>query len=177
MRETRVSSQLIYDGAIMRVQKDIIRLPDGSEGFREYLRHIGAVCVIPVTENNEVVVERQYRYPVDRVILEIPAGKLDSPEENRLSAIQRELREETGFTAEEWTDLGPLFAAPAYSDEYISMYMARGLRRGEQHLDEGEVLDVALVPLADLVRDVMEGRIPDSKTQICILKAARLLGI
>ncbi len=177
MRETTVSSEDIFHGKILHVKKDIIRLPDGSESFREIIRHIGAVCVIPVTENNEVIVERQYRYPIDRVILEIPAGKLDAPDEDRLSAIQRELREETGYNADEWINLGGLFCAPAYSDEYITMYLAKGLHRGERHLDEGEFLDVSLVPLADLVQAVMDGEIPDAKTQICILKAARFLNI
>ncbi len=176
LRETQISSQDLFEGAILHVKKDIIRLPDGSEGFREIIRHIGAVCVIPVTDQNEVVVERQYRYPPDQVLLEIPAGKLDAANEDRLSAAQRELREETGYTAEEWIDLGGLYAAPAYSDEYITMYLAKGLHRGERHLDAGEFLDVQLVPLAELVQAVMSGEIPDAKTQICILKAARLLG-
>ena len=133
--------------------------------------------MIPVLDNGDVIMERQYRYPLDRVILEIPAGKLDAPDEDRLSAIQRELREETGYTADEWTELGDFHPAPAYSDEYISMYMARGLHKGERHLDEDEFLDVYAIPLADLVREVMEGRISDAKTQVCILKAARLLGL
>jgi ADP-ribose pyrophosphatase len=130
-----------------------------------------------VTENNEVIVERQYRYPIDRVITEIPAGKLDSREEDRLSAAKRELREETGLTADEWIDLGGFYSAPAYSDEYISMYMARGLHQGKQELDPDEFLDVEKVPLSELVEDVMAGRIPDAKTQTAILKAARILGM
>ena len=121
--------------------------------------------------------ERQYRYPLDRVILEIPAGKLDAANENRLSAIQRELREETGYTAEEWTVIGDFHPAPAYSDEFITMYMARKLRKGDRHLDADEFLDVYTVPLKDLVEDVMAGRISDAKTQVCILKAARILGL
>ena len=159
------------------MQRDTVRLPNGSETIREVIRHIGAVCVIPVLENGDVVMERQYRYPLDRVILEIPAGKLDAADEDRFSAIQRELREETGYTADEWTVLGDFHPAPAYSDEFITMYMARGLRKGDRHLDEDEFLDVYTVPLKDLVEDVMAGRISDAKTQVCILKAARLLGI
>ena len=177
LREEPIRSAEIYDGIILHVKKDDVRLPNGNEAIREIIRHIGAVCVIPVTENNEVIVERQYRYPVDRVILEIPAGKLDAPDEDRLSAIRRELWEETGYTADEWIDLGPFFSAPAYSDEYISMYMARGLHQGEQHLDQDEFLDVMKVPLKDLVDEVMAGGVPDAKTQVCILKAARLLGV
>ena len=133
--------------------------------------------MIPVTDDNKVIMERQFRYPLNKVILEIPAGKLDAPDEDRLSAIKRELREETGYTADEWTELGDFHPAPAYSDEYITMYLARGLHKGERQLDEDEFLDVYAIPLADLVRDVMEGRISDAKTQVCILKAARILGV
>ena len=177
LREVRTRSEEIFDGVVLHVQRDTVKLPNGSEAIREVIRHIGAVCVIPVLDNGDVIMERQYRYPVDRVILEIPAGKLDAPDEDRLSAIQRELREETGYTAEKWTELGDFHGAPAYSDEYITMYMARKLRRGDRHLDEDEFLDVYAIPLSELVRDVMEGRISDAKTQVCILKAARILGV
>ena len=177
LRETQVSSETVFDGTILHIRRDTVALPNGNPASREVVRHIGAVCVIPVTEDNQVIVERQYRYPIDRVITEIPAGKLDSREENRLSAIQRELREETGYTAEEWISLGDFHPAPAYSDEYISMYLARGLHAGTQHLDADEFLDVFTVPLKELVEDVMAGRISDAKTQTAVLKAARILGI
>ena len=177
LREVRTGSEEIFNGVVLHVQRDTVRLPNGSETIREVIRHIGAVCVIPVLENGDVVMERQYRYPLDRVILESPAGKLDAADEDRFSAIQRELREETGYTADEWTVIGDFHPAPAYSDEFITMYMARKLRKGDRHLDEDEFLDVYTVPLKDLVEDVMAGRISDAKTQVCILKAARLLGI
>ena len=177
LREIRTNSEEIFDGVVLHVQRDTVKLPNGGEAVREVIRHIGAVCVIPVLENNDVVMERQFRYPLDRVILEIPAGKLDAADEDRFSAIQRELREETGYTADEWTVLGDFHPAPAYSDEYITMYMARKLRRGNRHLDEDEFLDVCTVPLKDLVEDVMAGKISDAKTQVCVLKAARLLGL
>ena len=177
LREVRTGSEEIFDGLVLHVQRDTVKLPNGSEAIREVIRHIGAVCVIPVLENGDVVMERQFRYPLDRVILEIPAGKLDAAGEDRFSAIQRELREETGYTADEWTVLGDFHPAPAYSDEYITMYMARKLRRGDRHLDEDEFLDVCTVPLQDLVEDVMAGKISDAKTQVCVLKAARILGI
>lgn len=177
LAEKQIASETIFDGFILHVRKDTVALPNGETATREIIRHIGAVCVIPVTENNEVILERQYRYPIGRITTEIPAGKLDSREEDRLSAIQRELREETGFTAEEWIPLGDFFPAPAYSDEYISMYMARKLRAGDRHLDADEFLDVFTVPLKDLVEDVMAGRIADAKTQTAVLKAARYLGI
>ena len=175
--EKQTSTENIFDGVILHVRRDMVALSNGNTTVREVIRHIGAVCVIPVTDSNEVIMERQYRYPLNRVILEIPAGKLDAPDEDRLSAIQRELREETGYTADEWTEIGDFHPAPAYSDEFITMYLARGLHKGERHLDDDEFLDVYAIPLSDLVQDVMEGRISDAKTQVCILKAARILGI
>ena len=127
LREVQLSSEDIFDGVILHVKKDRIQLPNGDTSGREIIRHVGAVCVIPVTDQNEAYIERQYRYPYDTVITEIPAGKLDSKQEDRLSAAKRELREETGLSADEWTELGGFYPAAAYSDEYITMYMARGL--------------------------------------------------
>ena len=177
LREKQLSTEEIFDGVILHVVRDTVELPNGNTSVREVIRHIGAVCVIPVTDDNRVIVERQYRYPLDRVILEIPAGKLDAPDEDRLSAIRRELREETGYSADSWTVLGDFHPAPAYSDEYITMYLARELHKGKQALDADEFLDVYTVPLKDLVDEVMAGKISDAKTQVCILKAARILGL
>lgn len=175
LRETQLSSREIFDGRILHVFEDTVRLPNGAAASREYLRHIGAVCVIPVLEDGSVLVERQYRYPVAQVLTEIPAGKLDTKDEDHLLAAQRELREETGATAERWTSLGLFYPACAYSDEAIEMYLAQGLHFGERHLDADEFLNVARVALTELVEEVMAGRIPDAKTQIAILKADRLL--
>ena len=175
LRETQLSSREIFDGRILHVFEDTVRLPNGAAASREYLRHIGAVCVIPVLEDGSVLVERQYRYPVAQVLTEIPAGKLDAKDEEHLLAAHRELREETGATAERWTSLGLFYPACAYSDEAIEMYLAQGLHFGERHLDADEFLNVARVPLTELVEEVMAGRIPDAKTQIAILKADRLL--
>ena len=156
LAETQASTEDIFDGVILHVKRDMVSLSNGSTAVREVIRHIGAVCVIPVTEDNRVIMERQFRYPLNKVILEIPAGKLDAPDEDRLSAIRRELREETGYSADEWTELGDFHPAPAYSDEYITMYMARGLHKGKRDLDDDEFLDVYAIPLADLMKDVME---------------------
>ncbi len=177
LAEKQASSEDIFDGLILHVKRDIVTLSNGNPAVREVIRHIGAVCVIPVTDDNKVIMERQFRYPLHKVILEIPAGKLDAPDEDRLSAIKRELQEETGYSADEWTELGDFHPAPAYSDEYITMYMARSLHKGERDLDEDEFLDIYAIPLADLVKDVMDGRISDAKTQVCVLKAARILGV
>ena len=167
----------IFNGRILHVFNNTVILPNGSESTREIIRHIGAVCVIPVTDDGKVIIERQFRYPVDAVITEIPAGKLDSADEDRLEAAKRELREETGYTADEWIDMGIYYPAAAYSDEKITMYLAKGLHKGQQELDEDEFLNVELVPLTQLVDEVMSGVITDGKTQVAVMKAAKQLGI
>ena len=177
LRETPLSKERIYSGRIIDVERWTVRCANGDEAPREVVLHKGAAAVVPLYEDGTVAMVRQHRVAVDRVTWEIPAGKLDSREEDRLSAIRRELLEETGYTADEWISLGDFHPAPAYSDEYISMYMARGLHPGQRHLDEDEFLDVMTVPLAELVEDVMAGRISDAKTQTAVLKAARLLGL
>ena len=175
LREIQTETEDIFDGVILNVKRDRVRLPNGHESVREVIRHVGAVCVVPVTEDGRVVVERQYRYPIDQVITEIPAGKLDSKEEDRLHAAKRELAEETGITADHWTDMGLYYPAPAYSDEKITMYLAQGLHLGKQHLDEDEFLNVEFVPLEELAEEILSGTITDGKTQVAILKAAMLL--
>ena len=177
LRERQTASELIFDGKILHLYRDDICLPNGQPADREVIRHVGAVCVIPLTDDGRVVMERQFRYPVDEVILEIPAGKLNYKEEDHESAIRRELEEETGYTAKELILLGKFYPACAYSDETIWMYLAKGLEKGERHLDEDEFLDVELIPLTDLVKQVMDGSIPDAKTQIAVMKAAVYEGI
>lgn len=137
---------------------------------RELSRHVGAVCIVPLLDDGRVIVERQFRYPVNEVITEIPAGKRDSRDEAPEAAARRELREETGITARELIPLGPFYPAAAYSDEVIWMYLARGLTFGEQQLDDDEFLNLQAVPLDELARDVLAGRIPDAKTQAAILR-------
>ena len=173
--EKKISSTKIFDGEILHIRKDIITLPNGGEATRELVNHIGAVCIVPITADRKVIMERQFRYPIDSVVFEIPAGKLDSKDEDRLLAAKRELREETGYTAKKWTDIGIYYPAPAYSDEKLTMYMAEDLEKGEQDLDEDEFLDIYEVPLDDLVNDVIEGKITDGKTQVALLKANAIL--
>lgn len=174
LTEVRTDSEEIYDGAILHVYKDTVTLPNGRQAGREVIRHVGAVAVVPITDDGKVIVERQYRYPLDMVITEIPAGKLDGKEEDRLSAAMRELKEETGITADEWTEIGLYYPAAAYTDEKITIYAAKGLHFGEQKLDDDEFLNVEAVPLKELLEDVMAGKITDGKTQVAILKAAML---
>lgn len=178
LREEQIGTENIFSGIILNVKRDRVRLPNGNSSVREVIRHVGAVCVVPVTGDGRVVVERQYRYPIDQVITEIPAGKLDSREEDRLDAAKRELWEETGIRADSWTDMGLYYPAAAYSDEKITMYLAQGLHlkeMGDQHLDEGEFLNVEIRPIGELVEEILSGAITDGKTQAAILKAAALL--
>ncbi len=169
--EKKKSSELVFDGRLLKVYNDEIILPDGNCAYREYIRHVGAVCVIPITEDGQVIVEKQYRYPTGDVLLEIPAGKLNYKDEDPEEAIRRELREETGIEAGELIPLGHFYCTPAYSDEKIYMYMARNLTYGIQMLDEDEFLSVDKIPLSDLVRMVMNGEVPDIKTQAAVMKA------
>ena len=177
LRERQVTSEEIFDGVILHVFRDGVALPNGNTSVREVIAHVEAVCVVPVDAEGNVILERQYRYPVDAVITEIPAGKLDKAGEDPLEGAKRELREETGLTADKWTDLGLFVPAAAYCAETIRMYLAEDLHQGAQQLDDDEFLDVFRMPLKDAVQAVMDGRIPDSKTQTALLKAARILGI
>ena len=138
LNEVQTGSEEIFDGVILHVFKDTVQLPNGKAATREVIRHVGAVGIVPLTDDGKVIVERQFRYPLNRVITEIPAGKLDSLTEDRLSAAKRELAEETGYTATEWIDLGDYYPAAAYCDERITLYLARGLTLGQRHLDEDE---------------------------------------
>ena len=177
LTEETLTSTLLYDGRVVHLYRDTVRLPNGQETIREVIRHVGAVCVLPLFPDGNVLVERQFRYPHARVLLEIPAGKLDSKAEDRLDAAKRELYEETGYRAGKYTDLGPLYTTPAFVDEVIEMYLAEELHTEDdgQHLDEDEFLTVEKIHIDTLCEMVMRGEIPDAKTQIAVLKVKRLL--
>ncbi len=175
LTERHLSTEEIFQGRIMHIIRDTVALPDGKETTREVLRHRGAACVIPLTDEGEVLMVRQYRYPIGCVLPEIPAGKLDSAGEDSLSAAKRELREETGARADIWLDLGVFYGAPAYTDEAVHMYAAKNLHFGAQQLDPGEFLDVCRVPLEELVAQTQNGEITDGKTQVAVLKLAALV--
>ncbi len=177
LKETKVSREEIFKGHIVHLVRDNISLPNGAPATREVCLHNGAVCVVPVTDEGEIIMERQFRYPFDEVIWEIPAGKLDSPDEDVLEAAKRELREETGYSAEKFKFLGNLYPSPAILSEKIAMYLATGLSKGEQELDEDEFLDVVKVPFSEVVDMILRGEIPDAKTQTAVLKAKLILGI
>ena len=170
LTETKLTSEKIYSGCILDFYRDTVRLPNGGTAPRELTRHVGAVCIVPLLDDGRVIVERQFRYPVNEVITEIPAGKRDSRDEAPDDAARRELREETGITARELIPLGPFYPTCAYSTEVIQMFLARGLSFGERELDEDEFLNVFRLPLRELVEKVLNGEIPDAKTQAAALR-------
>ena len=175
--EKKLNGETVYDGRIFTITHDIVELENGKTADRDVLHHFGGVCVIPITENNEIYLVKQFRYPFAEVTREVPAGKLEKGEDHS-ECGRRELLEETGMVCEEFTHMGTLYPVPAYDTEIIHMYMARKLtRKCEQALDEDEFLDVEKIPLSEAVQQVMDGEIKDAKTQIIILKAARMLGI
>ena len=158
--EKKLRSENIYDGVLLHVRRDTVTLPNGREAVREWVRHPGASAVLPVFEDGTVLLVRQYRYPVDRVTLEIPAGKLDSPKEDPLVCAVRELSEETGYTT------------VGFSNEYIHIYAAHDLQAGAQHTDDDEFIHVVKMPLEEAVERVKSGEIFDAKSVTAILMTA-----
>ena len=165
LREERLSGQDIYSGIFLDMKRDQVSLPDGNQAVREYLTHPGAVAIVAVLDDGRVLMERQYRYPIAKACLEIPAGKLD-PQEDHLLCAQRELAEETGYTAKKWSFIRRIHPVISYSTEFIDIYLAEGLVSGKSHLDEEEFLDVFAAPLEQLLEWVEQGEITDVKTTI-----------
>ena len=163
LTERFVSGEEIYAGKFIRVRCDVVRLPDGSETVREYVRHPGAVAIVALLDDGRVVLERQHRYPHGRDFLEIPAGKLE-PDEPHFETAKRELLEETGYVAREWTRLGVINNAIGYSDEGIEIWLARGLEKRAAQLDAGEFLEVLALPFEEAIEMIRDGRITDAKT-------------
>ena len=175
LSEHRLSSKLVYDGKLLKVRSDTVRLPDGGTAEREFIEHPGAVAVIALTHAGELVMERQYRYPLGRDMIEIPAGKID-PGEDPLVTAQRELKEETGYAAAQWRHLATIHIAIAYSNERIEIYLAKGLRQEGAKLDDEEFLEIFTLPLATALAWVREGKITDSKTVSGLFWAEKVLG-
>ncbi|HBI84942.1 MAG TPA: ADP-ribose pyrophosphatase [Ruminococcus sp.] len=175
LEEKKLGSEEIYHGRILHVTRDTVLLENGTEAIREVIHHPGGACVVALTDAGEVLMVRQFRYPHAAETLELPAGKLEYGEDP-LTCATRELREEAGASAPKLEPLGYLYPTPAYDKEVIYMYLARNLTlSGTQDLDTDEFLDVVRVPLREAVEMVMRNELPDAKTQIALLKAARLL--
>lgn len=172
--EKTLSSEQKFDGRVVKLYVDRVELENGAESTREVIKHPGGVCVVPLDEDNNVLFVRQFRYPFAKVLMEIPAGKLEWGESHSECGL-RELKEETGCTCDRYDYLGCLYPTPAYDCEIIHMYLARGLHYGEQKLDKDEFLDIEKIPLSKAVEMVMNNEIPDAKTQLALLKTKVLL--
>ncbi|HTI16113.1 MAG TPA: NUDIX hydrolase [Trinickia sp.] len=165
LTETRLSGETLHEGSFLHVKRDIVRLPDGKHATREYVQHPGAVMVIPLFDDGRVLLERQYRYPIGRVMIEYPAGKLDA-NEGGLACAKRELQEETGYTAREYQFLTRIHPIISYSTEFIDLYLARGLTPGERNLDDGEFLETFVTEVSQVIEWIRTGAITDVKTII-----------
>jgi len=172
--EETVSSQELYSGRIVTLRKDIARLENGQETLREVVVHPGGVCVLALEEDNTTYIVRQFRYPFSLVTTELPAGKLDGPEDPE-KAARRELSEEVGVEAESLVYLGGMLASPGFCTEVLHIFLARGLRHGKSHPDEGEFLTAQRVPFDQLYDRVMKGEIVDMKTVCAVLKVREYL--
>lgn len=175
LKEETLTREYRFRGRIINLRTDTVRLPDGNEAGREVVEHPGGVCVAPLTDKGELLFVRQYRYPYEEVVLELPAGKRDHGREDPLSCGKRELLEETGATATDYRFLGRVYPTPGFCDEVIYLYLAQGLSFGTAQPDADEFVEAECIPLEQAVEMVMKGEITDAKTQIAVLKTARLL--
>lgn len=177
LREIRISEQTVFEGKLIDVEHWQVRLPDGREALREVVRHVGAAAVVPVDAQGNVTLVRQHRVALDALTLEIPAGKLDGPGEDPFLCAQRELKEETGLSAEDWRFLTCIYTTPGFCTERIALYVAQGLSQGETHFDEDEFLGAVTMPLSQALTLVMQGEIRDGKTIIGLMMAGHALGV
>lgn len=168
LKEERISGAVVYNGDFFKVYKDAVRLPDGSESTREFIRHPGAVLIVPLFDDGRVLLERQFRYPPGVEMVEVPAGKREAGEDP-LATAKRELLEETGYVASDWTRIGMIRNAIGYSDEIIEMFVAKGLEKREAKLDAGEFLEVFDVKLEEAFEMIRDGRITDAKSVSALL--------
>ena len=172
--EKTLEKNYVYEGKIINVCRDTVSLPNGKTSIREKVEHNGGVCVAPITDNNELIFVRQFRYAYGKVLLELPAGKLEKGEDP-FEAGKRELEEETGQVAGKYYDLGEFYPTPGYCAEIIHLYAASSLTATEMHLDEDEFLNVELIPIDKALEMVMNGEIPDGKTQTLILRVVNMI--
>jgi ADP-ribose pyrophosphatase len=172
--EKQISSKQVYNGNLLKIFMDEVELENGKIATREFVKHPGGACVAALNEKNELFFVKQFRYPYGKVVLELPAGKLD-PNEPPLQTAIRELKEETGMTTGEMISIGELYPSPGYTDEIIYLYACRVESQGEKDLDDDEFLEVESIPIEEAVSMVLENKIKDSKSQVAILKTAKLL--
>ena len=165
LKETRIDGVVAYDGPFLKVLRDQVSLPNGAHSYREYIRHPGAVVILPLLDDGSVLLERQFRYPLGRLFVEFPAGKID-PGEDVLACAKRELQEETGYTAANWQFICTIHNAIAYSDEHLELFVASGLTAGPAQLDEGEFLETFTASVPELLEMVRRGEVTDVKTII-----------
>ena len=175
LKETTISSETVYDGKIIRVEKDKVRLPNGKEALREVVRHQGGVCVCAVDSDLNLFFVRQYRYPFAGEMLELPAGKLDVAGEDAYDGALRELKEETGIVAADMMPLGEIYSSVGFCDEAIHMYLAVNIKQEEQCLDKDEFIHVEKIPLGRAVEMCLKGELRDAKTVACVLKSYIIL--
>jgi len=174
LHEAEVDGESVFDGSLLKVMRDRVRLPDGTVAFREYIRHPGAVVIAACLEDGRLIFERQYRYPLRRAFLELPAGKIDEGEDIG-NCARRELREETGYEADSWRHIGVMHPCIGYSDERIEIFLATDLRHVGHARDEGEFLEVHLLGVDEAVAAVHDGRITDGKTISALFRVLPLL--
>lgn len=175
LTEQTLQREELARGSFLKVVRDTVRLPDGGTATREYIQHPGAVVVVALLDDGQLVLERQYRHPVGRVMIELPAGKLDAGE-GGLRCARRELLEETGYVAREWAHAGQIHPCIGYSDEFIEIWFARGLSLQQRRLDEGEFLDVITATPQQLLHWCREGQVTDGKTLSALLWVQNVLG-
>ncbi len=174
LTETELTSETVFKGRLLHVKFDRVRLPNGGESSREYIVHPGAVVIIPVFENGDLLLERQYRYPLHRDFIELPAGKID-PGEDDLACAKRELEEETGYTAGEWREVTTIYPCIGYSDERLAFYLARGLVPGKLKRDPDEFLEILRVPFGEAMDWLRSGRICETKTVVGLFWLEKML--
>lgn len=163
LEETELHGEVVFRGKLLDVRRDLVRLPDGREATREYIHHPGAVVIVAVLPDGRLLFERQFRYPLRRVFIELPAGKIDA-DEDVLECARRELREETGYEADEWRHLGVMHPCIGYSNERIEIFLARGLHHVGASLDDGEFLEVVMLDPLEAERAIRAGEITDGKS-------------
>lgn len=166
MYEKTISSKIIHKGKFLDFKEDIVEIDVDPkiQSMRQYMVHPGGVCIIPVLDDGRIVLEKQFRKPIEKILLEIPAGKVDPEDKDLLRTAKRELQEETGYTAKTWIDLGPIYPCPGYSTEVLQIFLAKDLSLGERNLDYGEYIDIELLSIEEIEAKISSGEIRDSKT-------------